>query len=174
MIRGNYKRRHRQLPDYDEVRRRFAAGVSLVRHQTPASGWTSGSLVSAGWAPGTYRCYEGHIRLHLKPYLGQIPLEKLRRAHIRAAYDQTLAANATRDRTGYVPRSSASTPTLCARPSTTRWPRAGSPTTRPGTSSSKVPDGQGRWSGPSNGRRVDADGQAAEGSSVDATQAGPS
>jgi len=30
--------------------------------------------------------------------LGQIPLDRLRRAHIQAAYDQTIAANATRDR----------------------------------------------------------------------------
>src|SRR2546430_2468236 len=33
MIRDAY-RRYRQLPEYDDVRRRFAAGVSLVRHQT--------------------------------------------------------------------------------------------------------------------------------------------
>jgi integrase len=97
MIRDAYKR-YQQLPVYDDMRRQYAAGASLVRHQT-VSEWLDEWLAGKrGVARGTYRSYEGHIRLHLKPYLGQIPLQKLRRAHIRAAYDQTLAANATRQR----------------------------------------------------------------------------
>jgi integrase len=97
-IRDGYKR-YQQLPSYDDVRRRFAAGVSLAQHQTLAEWldeWLGGKR---GVARNTYRSYEGHIRLHLAPYLGAVPLAKLRRAHIQAAYDQTLAANATRHRT---------------------------------------------------------------------------
>jgi integrase len=97
MIRDAY-RRYRQLPEYDDVRRRFAAGVSLVRHQTTGEWLDEWLAGKRRVARNTHRSYEGHIRLHLKPYLGQIPLKKLRRAHIRAAYDKTMAANATRDR----------------------------------------------------------------------------
>jgi integrase len=98
MIRQAYKR-YQQLPEYDDVRRRFAAGVSLVRNQTTGEWLDEWLAGKRGVARNTYRSYEGHIRLHLKPHLGQIPLDKLRRAHIRAAYDQTLADNATRQRT---------------------------------------------------------------------------
>jgi integrase len=98
MIRDGHKR-YQQLPEYEDVRRRFAAGASLVRHQTTGE-WLDEWLASKrGVARNTYRSYEGHIRLHLAPYLGHVPLERLRRAHIRAAYDQTLAANVSRVRT---------------------------------------------------------------------------
>ena len=97
MIRDAYKR-YRQLPEYEDVRLRFAAGVSLVRHQTTGEWLDQWLAGKRGVARNTYRSYEGHIRLHLRPYVAQVPLEKLRRAHIRAAYDQTLAVNATRRR----------------------------------------------------------------------------
>jgi integrase len=98
MIRDAYKR-YQQLPEYENVRRRFAAGVSLVRNQTTGEWLDEWLAGKRGVARNTFRSYEGHIRLHLKPHLGQIPLAKLRRAHIRAAYDQTLAANTLRQRT---------------------------------------------------------------------------
>ena len=97
MIRDAY-RRYRKLPEYEDVRRRFASGVSLVQQQTTGEWldeWLGGKR---GVASTTYRSYKGHIRLHLKPYLGEVPLERLRRAHIVAAYDQILAANASRRR----------------------------------------------------------------------------
>jgi integrase len=72
--------------------------VSLTRHQTTGEWLDEWLAGKRGVGRNTYRSYEGHIRLHLMPYLGQIPLAKLRRPHIRAAYDQTLAANATRHR----------------------------------------------------------------------------
>ena len=98
MIRDAYKR-YQRLPEYDDVRRRFAAGVSLMRHETTGEWLDEWLAGKRGVARNTYRSYDGHSRLHLKPYLGQIPLEKLRRAHIQAAYAQTLAANANRRRT---------------------------------------------------------------------------
>src|SRR5215211_5811857 len=54
-----------------EVRRRFAAGLSLVRHQTTAE-WLEEWTGKRGVARTTCRSYEGHVRLHLRPHLGEI------------------------------------------------------------------------------------------------------
>ncbi len=97
MIREAY-RRYRQLPTYDEVRRRFAAGLSLVRHQTTGEWLDEWLTGKRGVARTTYRSYEGHVRLHLGPHLGEIPLEKLRRAHIQAAYEKIMAESADHPR----------------------------------------------------------------------------
>jgi integrase len=97
MIRDAYKQRQ-QLPEHDDVRRRFAAGTSLIRHQTTGEWLDEWLAGKRGVARTTYRSYEGHIRLHLGPNLGKVPLAKLRRAHVQAAYDQILAANETRRR----------------------------------------------------------------------------
>lgn len=43
--------------------------------------------------PTARRSYGGHIRLHLKPYLGELPLAGLRAHHIDGAYEQIRAAN---------------------------------------------------------------------------------
>ena len=97
MIRDSYKR-YQRLPESEDVRRRFAAGLSLVQHQTTGE-WLEEWLAGRrGLARNTYRSYEGHIRLHLLPRLGQIPLAKLRGTHIRAAYDQIVADNPERTR----------------------------------------------------------------------------
>jgi len=98
LIRNSYQGSN-CLPEYDDVRRKFAAGVTLVRNQTTGD-WLDEWLASKrGRASGTYRSYAGHIRLHLKPNLGHVPLARLRRAHVQAAYDAILAANVDRTRT---------------------------------------------------------------------------
>jgi integrase len=97
MIRDHYKR-YQRLAAYEVVRRRFAAGLSLVRNQTTGEWLEEWLAGKRGISRNTRRSYEGLIRLHLTPFLGEIPLEKLRRAHIRAAYDKALAAGAERKR----------------------------------------------------------------------------
>jgi integrase len=97
LIRDHYKR-YQQLPALDEVKRRLGRGLSLARPQTVGEWldeWLEGKRKIART---TYRSYAGHIRLHLKPLLGHIPLDKLRRAHIQAAYDRIVAANEERAR----------------------------------------------------------------------------
>jgi site-specific recombinase XerD len=95
LVRDGY-RRYRELPTYEDVRRRLAAGLAIPHHQTVGE-WLDEWLAGRrGLASNTYRSYEGHIRLHLAPHLGHLPLEKLRRPHIQAAYDQIEAANADR------------------------------------------------------------------------------
>jgi hypothetical protein len=54
-----------------------------------------------GWRrlrPTTRRSYEGHVRLHLKPWLGDIPLSGLRSHHIATAYQRIEAAGAGKSR----------------------------------------------------------------------------
>lgn len=44
--------------------------------------------------PTARRSYEGHLRNHLVPHLGTIPLDRLRPVHIGAAYDAIVATTA--------------------------------------------------------------------------------
>ena len=74
-----------------------ALGGRLAKAQTVGE-WLDEWLAGKRKARNTIRSYYGHIRLHLKPHLGDIPLDRLRRIHIQTAYDQILAANATRQR----------------------------------------------------------------------------
>jgi integrase len=92
-IRASYKETG-ALPDYDDIRRKFAGGVSLVTNQTTGEWLDEWLAGKRGVASGTRRGYEGHIRLHLKPQLGEVPLARLRKAHIEAAYDAIVAASA--------------------------------------------------------------------------------
>lgn len=96
LIRDHYKR-YDQLPAYSDVRRRLRSGLTLAKAKTVGE-WLDEWLAGKRKARNTIRSYSGHIRLHLKPHLGDIPLDRLRRIHIQTAYDQILAANATRRR----------------------------------------------------------------------------
>ena len=90
LIRDHY-RRYQQVPDYADVRRRFGAGVSLMVQQTTGE-WLDEWLASKRkLAANTRRSYAGFIERCLKPQLGAIPLEKLRPAQIRTAYDIIVA-----------------------------------------------------------------------------------
>src|SRR6266540_4143219 len=97
LIREHY-RRYRQLPEHDDVKRRFVVGLPLVRGQTTAEWLDEWLAAKRGVARTTYRSYQGHLRLHLKPRLGHILLEKLRGPHIQAAYDGIVADSATHPR----------------------------------------------------------------------------
>ena len=93
LIRDHYKR-YGQLPEHDDVKRRFVVGLPLVRGQTAADWLDEWLAGKRGIARTTLRSYEGHIRLHLRPRLGHILLEKLRGPHIQAAYDGIVADSA--------------------------------------------------------------------------------
>ncbi|MEV5468103.1 tyrosine-type recombinase/integrase [Streptomyces griseoincarnatus] len=81
------------LPDYDETRRRFATGQSLN------SKMTVGEWLDL-WLAGRKRLrvtglkrYECDIRVHLKPYLGDVRLDKLRVHHLDKMFDAINEAN---------------------------------------------------------------------------------
>jgi integrase len=75
------------VPDYDETRRRFKTGQSLNSKVTVAE-WLD------TWLAGRKRLrrggatrYECDIRVHLKPHLGHLRLDKLRVHHIDSMFD---------------------------------------------------------------------------------------
>jgi hypothetical protein len=74
------------LPAVEDVRRRLGLG------QAPdTAGVTTGEWLNT-WVAGkqrakrasTYRGYESHVRVHINPVIGHIPLERLNFGHIEA------------------------------------------------------------------------------------------
>ncbi|KPI03008.1 integrase family protein [Actinobacteria bacterium OK074] len=75
------------LPDYDETRRRLSAGQALNPKMTVAEWldlWLAGKkrLRTSG-----AKRYEVDIRVHLKPHLGQIRLDRLNVPHLSKMFD---------------------------------------------------------------------------------------
>nr|WP_213456581.1 hypothetical protein [Micromonospora sp. NBRC 107566] len=81
------------LPDYDEMRRRYATGQALNATMTVGQ-WLDEWLTSRRKIrKSTRRSYEAHIRLYLKPHLGHLPIDRLRVVHIAAMFDAIDADN---------------------------------------------------------------------------------
>lgn len=81
------------LPDYDETRRRFATGQTLNAKTTVAE-WLN--LWLAGrkrLRPTGLKRYELDVRVHLKPHLGGLRLDKLRVHHLDTMFDAINEAN---------------------------------------------------------------------------------
>ncbi|OCC11477.1 site-specific integrase [Streptomyces sp. PTY087I2] len=75
------------LPDYDETRRRFQAGQTLNSKITVAEWldfWLAGRRRLRRTGAKRYEC---SIRVHLKPHLGHLRLDKLRVHHIDTMFD---------------------------------------------------------------------------------------
>lgn len=75
------------IPDYDETRRRFRAGQTLNSKVTVAEWldtWLAGRKRLRRGGAARYEC---DIRIHLKPHLGHLQLDKLRVHHINAMFD---------------------------------------------------------------------------------------
>nr|WP_246144590.1 N-terminal phage integrase SAM-like domain-containing protein [Actinacidiphila oryziradicis] len=81
------------LPDYDETRRRFNTGQTLNAKTTVAE-WLD--LWLAGrkrLRPTGLKRYELDVRVHLKPHLGELRLDKLRVHHLDKVFDAINEAN---------------------------------------------------------------------------------
>ncbi|MEU6017783.1 tyrosine-type recombinase/integrase [Streptomyces sp. NPDC047515] len=81
------------LPDYDETRRRLAAGQALNSKMAVAEWldlWLGGKkrLRLSG-----YKRYELDVRVHLKPHLGEVRLDKLNVPHLDRMFDAINEAN---------------------------------------------------------------------------------
>ncbi|MFE9237991.1 tyrosine-type recombinase/integrase [Streptomyces sp. NPDC007007] len=75
------------VPDYDETRRRFKMGQSLNSKVTVAEwldSWLTGRKRLRRGGAARYEC---DIRVHLKPHLGHLRLDKLRVHHIDSMFD---------------------------------------------------------------------------------------
>ncbi|MEO3750823.1 tyrosine-type recombinase/integrase [Streptomyces sp. B6B3] len=76
-----------RLPGYDETRRRFQAGQPLGSKTTLAEWldtWLAGRKRLRRSGAARYEC---DIRIHLKPHLGHLRLDKLRVHHLDAMFD---------------------------------------------------------------------------------------
>lgn len=81
------------LPDIEEVRRRIRADLSQTGIPTLAdylTEWLAGLTVEAN----TIASYESHIRVHIIPHLGHLPVDKIRPRHIRAMIQVIQTSNA--------------------------------------------------------------------------------
>lgn len=75
------------LPDYEETRRRLAAGQALNPKMTVAEWidiWLAGKK---RLRKGGHSRYETDIRVHLKPHLGEVRLDKLSVPHLDRMFD---------------------------------------------------------------------------------------
>ena len=81
------------LPDRDQIARRVRAGVPTT-HATPMADYLQQWLRGRrSLEPTTIEVYEGHIRNHLTPHLGHVPIDELRVAHVQAMFDAITERN---------------------------------------------------------------------------------
>jgi integrase-like protein len=94
------------FPDETDIRSRARRGISLAEAPTTGaylSEWISQLEAGDDLAGSTIRSYDSHIRKHLIPQLGDIPLDTLRPRHVRAMFiaiiehNQQLEADRTSD-----------------------------------------------------------------------------
>ncbi|MDG4807219.1 site-specific integrase [Micromonospora sp. WMMD1120] len=77
------------LPDRDTIARRVRAGLPATVTTTVGEylqSWLASRRNLRSVQPNTMLAYESHIRTHLVPHLGAIPLVKLRVEHIEAMF----------------------------------------------------------------------------------------
>ncbi|MEV3853104.1 tyrosine-type recombinase/integrase [Streptomyces sp. NPDC050095] len=81
------------LPDYDETRRRYSTGQSLHSKITVGD-WLDQWLAGKKKLRSTsLKRYESDVRVHLKPHLGDIRLDRLRVAHLDKMFAAINEAN---------------------------------------------------------------------------------
>ncbi|MEU7756728.1 tyrosine-type recombinase/integrase [Micromonospora sp. NPDC049171] len=74
------------LPDRDTIARRVRAGLPATATTTVGEYLHQWLASRRGIEPATVLVYASHIRIHLVPHLGAIPLVKLRVEHIEAMF----------------------------------------------------------------------------------------
>jgi integrase len=74
------------LPDFDATQRRYRSGASLTARPTVGE-WLDEWLESKKTRRNTTRGYESHIRVHLKPAIGHVRLDRLNVGHLVAMFD---------------------------------------------------------------------------------------
>lgn len=74
------------VPDYDETKRKFRAGQSLTAHTTVGE-WLDTWLASKRVRKKTITGYESLARVHIKPHIGHIRLDRLNIGHLVEMFD---------------------------------------------------------------------------------------
>ncbi|WP_422070592.1 tyrosine-type recombinase/integrase [Streptomyces orinoci] len=80
------------IPDYEETKRKLYAGQSLISKLTVGE-WLDSWLANKHGRPTAIACNENDIRLHLKPHIGHVPLNRLRVDHLVAMFNAIVERN---------------------------------------------------------------------------------
>lgn len=81
------------LPEVEETRRRLRAGLGL-RGRLTVGEWLDAWFASKKRRRTTLKGYESHIRIHLKPRIGHIRLDRLNVGHLVEMFDGIADDNA--------------------------------------------------------------------------------
>lgn len=83
-----------KLPDVDDLRRLVRAGADVLEHPLMDEGFTDFlATKKRSVSRNTYRSYESHVRLYLRPHLGHLRRDKLRVAHCTGMFDAIVEHN---------------------------------------------------------------------------------
>ncbi|PJN22394.1 tyrosine recombinase XerC [Kitasatospora sp. CB02891] len=74
------------IPSPEEVKRRLGVGIPLDGKMTVAE-WLDTWFASKKTRKTTNNGYESHIRVHLKPHLGHLRLDRLNAGHLQEMFD---------------------------------------------------------------------------------------
>ncbi|WP_202919256.1 hypothetical protein [Saccharothrix deserti] len=69
------------IPDYDETKRRLRTGQNLVNRITVGE-WLDQWMASEQHRRATTVSYESHVRLYIKPNIGDVRIDRLQVAHV--------------------------------------------------------------------------------------------
>lgn len=81
------------LPDPEGTRRRLRAGLALRGTVTVGGGWLDSWFASKKRRKTTLNGYASHIRVHLKPRIGHIRLDRLHVGHLVEMFDAIALQN---------------------------------------------------------------------------------
>jgi hypothetical protein len=89
-----------QLPVVEEVRRRLGLGLDPAQPGVTVAAWLDSWLAGKRRTKraSTVRGYESHIRVHINPVIGDLPLERLNVSHVEAVLAAVPGSAGTRHR----------------------------------------------------------------------------
>jgi hypothetical protein len=89
-----------QLPAVEDVRRRLGLGLDPAQPGVTVAAWLDSWLAGKRRTKraSTVRGYESHIRVHINPVIGDLPLERLNVGHVEAVLAAVPGSAGTRHR----------------------------------------------------------------------------
>ena len=89
-----------QLPAVEDVRRRLGLGLDPAQPGATVAAWLDSWLAGKRRTKraSTVRGYESHIRVHINPVIGDLPLERLNVGHVEAVLAAVPGSAGTRHR----------------------------------------------------------------------------